>query len=488
MNQPSPMVVTPGTTPGGTPSGFTPNGATQPKARKPSKPVDPFMRRKPPSRRREPSPDNRIRRGKPVHERGEFFRVQDGATSSALVSVNAAIPIVDSSSGILTSGFTTAAPGNYKDYPVIMTKRQLQEKLRFHAARFVAKHNVDPSNESEWTRPVRLHRRDSRAPLPGQKQEEPDAKDVQLEEEREKLHQLRDQRQAQRAAEMSEIAPSLTGIQPKKFGKDQKKFVEVRRKDDTEAKRAASQLSYEEALPWHFEDDENKQIWVGTYEAALSEAYAQFCFRGDKVYLAPMEKWYKFTQQRTFKSQEELEASEARRSSKDPKFLREWAEKQEVIKAENRLRESGSKLWQVGGKRTSNFKTGAAIKVDREDADELDFDEDIADDEEDPVYEGDVEEAKETQKRIKKDQLNANIFDMKDEGSYDEEEQEAAREKELRKEFGKATNKLLIKQENNRLYASDSDETDSEEVSSAYLCFADLTFAGTGSRYEKDRQ
>lgn len=473
MSQPSPSNMTPGGTPGGTPSGATPNGVSRLKIRKPQKPADPFMHRKPPRRHREQSPESSGRRGKPLHKNDEYMRAQDGAVvNSALVSVNAAIPIVDSSSGIITSGFTTAAPGNFRDYPVVITKRQIKAKIRCHVARFYGKQNINPINQSEWTRPVRLHRRDPRATPQGGKNEEPDAKDVQIEEERGKQQQLREVRQAERAAEMSEIAPSMTGQQPKKFVKDHKKFVEVRRKDETEAKRVASQLSYEEALPWHFEDDENRQVWVGTYEAALSEAYAQFTMKGDKVYLAPLEKWYKFTQQRIFKSQEELEAHEAKRNNTNPKFLRAWAEREEVVKTEKRLQEAASKLWQVGGKRTANFNSvGKGAKPDREDADELDFDEDIADDDEDPVYEGDVEETKETQKRIKKDQLKANIFNMKDEGSYDEEEAAEELEKILRKQLGKSTNKLLIKQENNRLYATDSDESDADEVSQSLFVY-----------------
>ena len=66
-----------------------------------------------------------------------------------------------------TSLFSSPAVGEYRDYPLVMTKRALMEGFRNHVARFSSKRNVDPRNTNEFERPVRLHRRDPRAPPAG---------------------------------------------------------------------------------------------------------------------------------------------------------------------------------------------------------------------------------------------------------------------------------------------------------------------------------
>jgi transcription initiation factor TFIIF subunit alpha len=77
-------------------------------------------------------------------------------------------------------------------------------------------------------------------------------------------------------------------------------------------------------------------------------------------------------------------------------------------------------------------------KAETAEADELDFEDDrFADDEETPIIEGNEEENREILKRIRKEQLSANVFDTRDEEAYEEEEREQRRFHQLRKKQGK---------------------------------------------------
>lgn len=59
---------------------------------------------------------------------------------------------------------------------------------------------------------------------------------------------------------------------------------------------------------------------------------------------------------------------------------------------------------------------------------------------------------------MKKEYLEANAFDIKEERDVDEEEAKREREKELARKGKKKTNKLLYNHERNTLYDTDSDE------------------------------
>ena len=446
--------------------GMTPNGTPRPTAVIRRAPIDPLVRRKPQKRSVPPKPtkptDALNTNGTQQPSRNgvleQPYRLGE-AQSTSLNLLKAAIEP-------LASGFSDAEPGTYVDYPVFITKRALMEGLRPHVARFASKQSVDPSNEAEFTRPVRLHRRDPKAPPPGSKLDGPDLKDAALEEEKHEL--IRAQRDAQRQAELAVIAPSVNNPNARRGGAAQKKTQQVLRKDETEEQRAGTRLKYEEALPWHLEDFDNKQTWVGSYEAALSETYAQIAFNEGRFSITPLEKWYKFTQKRNFKTEEELSAASQKREKKlqDPQWLvrqRELEEKRQTEEMYRRVTK-GLYVGKAQAQKATKVAGGAATVKREADDDELDFDEDIADDEEDPVYEGDVDETKETQTRIKRDQLQANIFDLKYEKAYEREEQREKKEKETLKAEGKRVRKALMKRERNHIYDSDSDHAYSEQV------------------------
>lgn len=349
------------------------------------------------------------------------------------------------------------------------------EGLRHHVARFASKKIIDPRDTNQFTHPVRLHRRDPRAPAfgsGGMKDEntEMGGLDVVDDKERERQEIIKAERDAHRAAEMAQVAPLAASGGGKKLNAFKKKTQQIFRNDQTEEQKAESKLRYEEALPWHLEDFDGKQVWVGSYEAALSESYAVLVHGQDGTFrMVPLEKWYKFTPKNQFKTLT-IEEAEMRMGQKvkDPRWFMDsqQATKEKQHEQENKKAVRGLFLgkWEkgVGGGGTSAPKT----KQEQADADDLDFEEDrFADDEENILFEGEVEETKEAEDRIKRDQLQANIFDLKEEKEYEKAEQEEKKEKDAEKRLGKGVKKALMKREKNYIYDSDSaDNPYSEEV------------------------
>jgi len=333
---------------------------------------------------------------------------------------------------------------------------------------------VDPRNEKDFVRPVRLHRRDPRAPpggAGGVKAEPQNGTEDMDDKERERQEILKAERDAKREAEMAQVAPSA--FVPRMSGKNMKKTEQIYRNDQTEEQRKRSQLRYEEAMPWHLEDFDNKNIWVGSYEAALSDTYAMIIPSQDgngNTYftLVPLDKWYKFTQKNQFKA---LTADEAEvcfnKKIKEPRWFMDSEESKQKRKEEEESKKLASGLfigkWERGG--GGSGSATLVTKHENADVDDLDFQEDRFADDEDNVnlFEEDDDETKVAKARIEKDQLQANVFDLKEEKEYEKQEKLEKKDKDLEKRFGKRTKKTLIKREKNYIY--DSDSTDNPYTS-----------------------
>lgn len=367
------------------------------------------------------------------------------------------------------SGFTSDPIAPYTDYPLVMTKRTLLEGLRHHVARFASKKTVDPQNTEEFVRPVRLHRRDPRAPAFGAAALKDGDTDLGLmdskldDKEIQKQEILKAEREAQREADMAQIAPSQNTAVQKKTNLFKKKTQQIFRNDQTDAQKAESKLRYEEALPWHLEDFEGKNTWVGSYEAALSDTYAMLVHGQDgKFRMVPLEKWYKFTAKNKFKTLtiEEAEAH-MKKTMKDPRWFMQVQEEKKAKKEEDQNRKAARGLylgkWEKEAGRSA--KTAPRAKQEQADADDLDFQEDqFADDEVDITIDGEDPETKLAEERIKRDQLQANIFDLKDEKEYELAELAEKREKQAEKKLGKGVKKAIKRHEKNFVYDSDSDK------------------------------
>jgi transcription initiation factor TFIIF subunit alpha len=383
------------------------------------------------------------------------------------------------------NGFSGPPPkGEYYDYDLVTTKKALLEGLRFHVARFASKKNVNPLNTDEFTRPVRLQRRDPRAPPTGgagSKSAEPEdapmtKEDLMDEKERERQEALKAEKEAQKQADLEQIAPRAhqpAAASSKKHSTFNKKTTQVYDHDQTPEARKRSQVRYEEALPWHLEDFDNKNAWVGNYESALSDMYVGLIGSPNKFRMVPMERWYKFTPKNHFKTLT-IEEAESRMNKpvKEPRWLMEKRNAEGQKKLQDEANRRGGRSLFIGkweNERVSG--TSRRVKADP-DADDIDYEKVVSDDEEPPLMEGEEEVAKEAEKRIKKDQLQANVFDLKDEKEYEREDDEDKKQQELAKKLGKGVKKALIAREKNYIYDTDSDfDPDDEEVASGIAVF-----------------
>lgn len=364
----------------------------------------------------------------------------------------------------------------YVDYPLVTTKRAWREGLKFNVAKFGSKKDIDPRDEDQFTRPIRLQRRDPRAVAKeaaaaaagGVKEENGEQRQqtrgpALTEAEREDLEEKKETRAKEREENLSQIAPSVSsgggGTQKKAANTMKQKTQQVFKAEMAPQEIARARVRYEEALPWHLEDFDNKNFWVGNYEAAMSGTYAMFVLdESGKMRMVPIDKWYKFAAKNQFRALtiEEAEKHMAKRV-KDPRW---FMEKEEARTQQKEL----AQYAQQGKVYTGRVEPGPAGGLGGED---MDFEEDrFADDEEHVGIFDEDEDAQIADKRIKNDQLKANVFDMKAEKEYDQEENKEKKEKEALKSYGKRVRKALQKREKNFDYSSGSDDNPFSSVCS----------------------
>lgn len=364
------------------------------------------------------------------------------------------------------SGFSdprlTAEGIPYKDYKLITTKRELLNAARYHILQLAGDKIVDIRNEADFPKPARLHRRDPKAQPPGphQKQEtEPEPKDGLNAVEREELGRRKEIRQKEREANLAQIAPSQkAGSKSTSF---KKKTQQVWLPNRSAEQKRRDQTAYEEKLPWHLEDFDNKHTLIGHHQAGSISTHAAFVYEssGDvsngKFRLIPVEKYYQFKPKRELAQQmsiEEVEAAMKKRGT-DPEWL--------VRQRESRIAEAGK---EAAARHAKSLFSGAQKQNiagrGGEDAD-LDFEDDFADDEEGDLFADKDEDEKIAEKRIKEDQLTANFLDFKDIKEYDEAEEREKREAEAKKRNFRDLRKALERRERNYNHGSDSDRSSS---------------------------
>jgi transcription initiation factor TFIIF subunit alpha len=378
--------------------------------------------------------------GAPSPERASPAR-DDGRTVSAFTNPNSAADNVA-----------------YRDYKLVISRRELLNGLRYHVLHFSGDKPIDIRNEMDFTRPVRLHRRDPRGFLGEQTRAENgrDVKDDMDIEVKEEIDKRKEARRLEREANLAQVAPSVdVGKRPNAI---RKKTAQVYNREYTPEERKKMQINYEEKLPWHIEDFDNKHSYVGSNQTGSSNLYAAFvyeqsmdapngCFR-----VLPIEKMYQFKRRKTFKTMTIEEAENAmKKKGRDPQWM--------VERKEANLRDA--QLEQLARRNRAFFGTKDDTAAGRGDEGaDLDFnmEDDFADDEEGDMFFEKDEDEKLAETRIKEDQLNANIFDIKEEKEYDRAEERERREKERKKLTNKRIKKALEKREKNFDHASDSDD------------------------------
>lgn len=356
------------------------------------------------------------------------------------------------------SGFSdphiTTTDISYRDYKVVVTKRDLVEGLRFHLAQLPDDKPLDIRNDGDFTKPVRLHRRSANSAAPGPVKDETDQKDGLNQEQREELNQRKEARQKEREANLAQIAPSAsTG---KKVTTVKKKTQQVYKPDYTLEDRRRIQTNYEEKLPWHLEDFDNKHTFIGKHQVGSTRVHAALVSEqanngSARFRLLPIEKVYHFKEKKDVVKP--LTYEEADRAMRKGGFL------PEVLLRKKEAAEEEVKMEYLGRAAKGLF-SGAQVNTiagrEGEEAD-LDFDDDFADDEEGDLFIEKDEDAKIADKRIKEDQLKANFLDFKDLKEEDEAEEREKKDELARKHNFKGIRKALQRREKNYNHGSDSD-------------------------------
>ncbi|QPG75189.1 hypothetical protein FOA43_002539 [Brettanomyces nanus] len=253
-------------------------------------------------------------------------------------------------------------------------------------------------------------------------------------------------RKQEKENQMKLVAPD-GGARKTKRQVLKKKTRQIRAYDETKRR-----LRYEEFYPWVLEDYDAKQAWVGNYEAGNTDNYcllvldnANKCFK-----LVPLEKYYRFTPRNKYATLtlEEAEAKMNKGNTGQRWLMRKMAE--EVANGQRvDLRYRKFKTTS----RPHHEDTEDGKKTDDED---MDYDDEFQDDEEAPIMEGNEEENKLVEGKMKKNMLRANnLIEHSDEDESDIDDLFETRK--VDKE-GKKLRKALVQNAMNEVYDTDDEE------------------------------
>lgn len=383
-----------------------------------------------------------------------------------------------------TSGPAQPSPSEtFQDYAVFISKKDIEEGMRYHGFKFNVRVSedkevpmIDPYDAGQFTRPVRLHRRYARDKQEtGQPTDEAPGID---DKERELYNARRAERQAEREANQALIAPTGTTTKKAQGKKKNQKVVEdVYYNESNPRQQKAAQLRYEETKPWHLEDYDNKNTWIGTYQEPMSSSSVLLTVdtKVGGFSMTPIERWYKFTPTNRLDSMNAEEAEKYMSAGVKPD---RWFLKTQVGAEEAKQNEAKMKRERMNAmKKAELFEDSgyAAVKDEGEfynpDKDDLDFEfnDEFQDDDEGAMFGNlEEEEAKDIERRIREEMRGANISapGLKNtEMDFDEEETRQKMEERAQRKREKRMKKQLIKKERKMEYEDDSEENPYSESS-----------------------
>jgi transcription initiation factor TFIIF subunit alpha len=371
----------------------------------------------------------------------------------------------------------------HTDYAVFISKKDIEEGMRYHGFKFNVRvgedkqvPTIDPYDPSQFTRPVRLHRRYARDKQEtGQPSDAPPGVD---DKERELYNARRAERQAEREANQALIAPTGTLTKKAQGKKKNQKVVEdVYYNESNPRQQKAAQLRYEETKPWHLEDYDSKNTWIGTYQEPMSSSSVLLTvdIGVGGFNMTPIERWYKFTPTNRLDTMNAEEAEKYMSAGVKPD---RWFLKTQVGQEEAKQQEVKVKRERMNAMKKAELVENegyAAVKDEGEfynpDKDDLDFEfnDEFQDDDEGAMF-GNLEEdeAKDIERRIREEMRGANISapGLKNtELDFDEEETRQKMEERAQRKREKRMKKQLIKKERKMEYEDDSDENPYSESS-----------------------
>ena len=380
-------------------------------------------------------------------------------------------------------GWSTPAPPGTTEYPIYIPRKALRENLRFHVMRLqtVGGRQVDPTDPGEFPRPLYLYRRDISAPSISEVRSREDKRKLNIKEEgtvidhnaeaREVARQQREVQEQQRLFNEQQVAPTPDAGKPKA---KKNQFMKAYKNQATEEGRAESNSMYEENLPWHLEDDQGSINYVGSHQTALSQLHVALLpdpAGRAAFHMVPVEKWYRFKEQP--KKFEAFSSEEAEKIMKGKVKMPLWFVRNRqaaLLKKEAEHEEGAAKVF--SRTRVKQERGGSdAEEVGGQDAGDVDFEEDrFQDDEENELFEGDDEDKKEAKDKMEKEQLQANIFGLNDEGRVDQAEAQKKKKRQQVKKQKRRVERALEEYEGQGDYLSadssrpswGSSESDSE--------------------------
>lgn len=369
-----------------------------------------------------------------------------------------------------------SGPSEWNTIPLkACTAEELQD-TRHHILKFHTKQDVDIMKK--FNKPVRMHRKDpqniqfqlSRQEMDRRRREKAAAQAAEesdLKVENDENNSTKDtekgtdaQDNGQSSVDMSQVAPD-GGARRHRRNLFKRKTKQVHMMDQNKRK-----LRYEEYYPWVIEDYTGENVFVGSYEAGSTEStHVLFVFDKNCFKMVPAEKVYKFTPRNKYATLT-LEEAEARmeKNLSAPRWLMKHMD-EGGESSDMRFRRNGGEAGSFASQppHLNRMRTVQGGTHDRDsDHDDLDFEEEFADDEEAPIMDGDEEENKLLEKKIKKEMLKAAHFDGQLDAGDDSDDDlndlfEVEKSRKVDKE-GKKLKKVLNKTEG-AVYESDNEES-----------------------------
>lgn len=373
-------------------------------------------------------------------------------------------------------------PSLYQEYPIFIHKNALLRGLHHHAFKFHQTGQgpdnkpieVSPYSEQQFTRPVRLHRRLARDKPEGDLSDAASGID---DKEREQREAKKVERQAEREANQAQIAPTGEAAVKKQMKKKQQKKVEdVYYNENNPKQKARSQLRYEEARPWHLEDFDGKQKWVGSYQEPLSGVNVMFEVTEGGFKMIPVEKWYKMIRadRVSAMNMDQVEKIMAQKHFAPRWFLGSHEAADDARKAAYAAKREEMEAVRQQKKKNKMEDDDPFVKQEeyRADVDEIDFEfnDEFQDDDEGFIFgdQGD-DDVKDIERRIREEMRSANLAGtgVKDEDKdYDSEEKKEKLAKDEERKKQKKLRRKLKKKELRHEYESDTDDENKYEESS----------------------
>ncbi|KAK4542182.1 hypothetical protein LTR36_007029 [Oleoguttula mirabilis] len=373
-------------------------------------------------------------------------------------------------------------PNLYTEYPIIIQKSALTRGIHHHAFKLPTGKGpdgqpvqVNPYDPQQFTRPVRLHRRLARDKPEGGDQS--DAGSGVDDKEREQRETKKAERQAEREANQALIAPTgEVAVKKQIKRKQQKKVEDVYYNENNPKQKARSQLRYEEARPWHLEDFDGKNKWIGSYEEPLSRTNVMLEVAAGGFKMIPVEKWYKMVRSDRVNAMDmdQIEKIMAQQHHAPRWFMGSHEAADDAKKAAYAAKREQVEQARRGRKQKDEDEDEPVVKQEdyRADIDEIDFEfeGEFQDDDEGFIF-GDQgeDDVKDIERKIRKEMRSANLAGtgVKDEDKdYDSEEKAEKLAKDDERKKQKKLRRKLKKKELRHEYESDTDDENKYEESS----------------------